>query len=215
MPFKRSSTLSLLIFAAIVFAGYRIFQLWQEPLMAPPASPKKHAGTGPGIESQPRLKPFSLSIASIVNKTLFDPKRGSGPGKVTETSSVNRKPAQDFVLLGTMITPGVRQAIIRVPRSFTDGSQGSKGPGVIGGKRGANQLRRVDLGDSLGGFELAEVEPGKGILLKGSDRIELVLDFTRKTNETMISPQSALKAQPPTQPRKRQARTPRRRKNRG
>ena len=214
MRFQRSSTLRLFLLAAIVFVGYRLVELWREPLTVPPARPAKPSGSGSALGKKPRLKPRPLSIVSIVKKNLFDPERGNDTGKPVEIPSVNLKTAQEFVLLGTMITPAVRQAIIRVPRSFAGGSEQSKATGGIGREGGVSLLRRVNLGESLGEFELAEIDSQKAVFVKGADRIELSLDFTRKSPATKVSPKPGRKALQQRLPAKNQPRASRRQRRR-
>ena len=50
----------------------------------------------------------------------------------------------------------------------------------------------MKLGDELGGYQLASVEPDKVVFVKDSDRIELVLDYTR-TVEQAPSPKATPK----------------------
>ncbi len=66
---------------------------------------------------------------------------------------------EDFVLLGTFIAGSERHAIIE-------------------GKGG--ELRRLGLGDTMNGFELAEIHRQRAVFKSDTDTLELVLDFTRR-----------------------------------
>ena len=68
-------------------------------------------------------------------------------------------PMEDFVLLGTFIAGSERHAIIE-------------------GKGG--ELRRLGLGDTMNGFELAEIHRQRAVFKSDTDTLELVLDFTRR-----------------------------------
>lgn len=65
----------------------------------------------------------------------------------------------DFVLLGTFIAGSERHAIVK--------------------ERGG-ELRRLELGDTLDGFELAEIHRQRAVFKSDTSTLELVLDFTRR-----------------------------------
>jgi len=65
----------------------------------------------------------------------------------------------DFILLGTFIAGSERHAIVK--------------------ERGG-ELRRLELGDTLDGFELAEIHRQRAVFKSDTDTLELVLDFTRR-----------------------------------
>lgn len=209
MPFRRSMMLSMLLSVAIVLVGVRIYRIWAEPLIAPPNRAEQSAALNATMKRGRAFKPRPMSITSIVKKNLFDPNRGSGTADATGASPVSGSKVQKFVLLGTMITPDERRAIIRVPEDLDE--TGKLGKTLRTAKRSSRKVkvRRVNLGDQLGGFELADIEPGKVTFIKGADRFELVLDFTRK-REIRKAPPS-----PTKKPKKTTRRTPRRRANRG
>jgi hypothetical protein len=66
---------------------------------------------------------------------------------------------EDFVLLGTFVAGSERHAIVK-------------------GKGG--ELRRLELGDTLDGFELAEIHRQRAVFKSDTDTFELVLNFTRR-----------------------------------
>ena len=66
---------------------------------------------------------------------------------------------EDFVLLGTFIAGRERHAIVE-------------------GRGG--ELRRLELGDTLDGFELAEIHRQRAVFKSDTSTLELVLDFTRR-----------------------------------
>ncbi len=66
---------------------------------------------------------------------------------------------EDFVLLGTFIAGSERHVIVE--------------------ERGG-ELRRLELGDTLDGFELAEIHRQRAVFKSDTDTLELVLDFTRR-----------------------------------
>ncbi len=68
-------------------------------------------------------------------------------------------PTKDFVLLGTFIAGSERHAIVE-------------------GRGG--ELRRLEIGDTLDGFELAEIHRQRVVFERDSSTLELVLDFAQR-----------------------------------
>ncbi|HEX9879550.1 MAG TPA: hypothetical protein VGB25_05100 [Candidatus Binatia bacterium] len=210
MRFRRSATLSLLLLAAIAFVGMRTYQFWMEPLIAGPDLLGKPAEQGATMGKPRASRPRPYSVDSILRRNLFDPERGSGAADKKEPQFVDARLVQSFVLVGTMITPETRRALLKVPPTL-DEDRGSRGAGANGGPvTQPREIRRVDLGDELGGFELASVEPGKVIFVKDSERIELVLDFTHGPVDTPGPAKAAVPAK-----RKAPRKNPPRRARRG
>ncbi len=119
----------------------------------------------------------------MIKKNLFDPKRGAAGEKVVEPTLQNKQIAEEFILLGTMITSGGRKAIIRVSPTAGGGVVRGKRPRVNKKSNQAGEVRRVSLGDPVGEFQLAEIQPYKVILKKGPEQVELVLDFINRPRE--------------------------------
>jgi len=177
MNIRRSPRFSFLLVILVVLVGVKVYRIWEEGLPELPSPVKEKPTVSTQKERRGSLRSLRRSTANIVKKNLFDPKRGAGGEKVAEPTPQSQQNAEEFILLGTMITSGGRKAIIRV--SPTTGS------GVVRGKRRqvkrksnrAGEVRRMSLGDSVGEFQLTEIQPYKVILKKGPEQVELVLDF--------------------------------------
>ena len=192
MRFRRSATLSLLLLAGIALVGLRVYRIWTEPLSTGRDLPVNPAGRTMTLAMPRSAKLRPLSIRSIISRNLFDPDRGKSGTKTAETPSVDAQIVQSFVLLGTMITPETSRALVRVPPTLDGAARGNNTAANSQQSPESRGIRRVKLGDELGGYQLASVEPDKVVFVKDSDRIELVLDYTR-TVEQAPSPKATPK----------------------
>jgi len=180
MNIRRSPRFSFLLVILVVLVGVKVYRIWEEGLPELPSPVNEKPTVSTQKERRGSLRSLRRSTVNIVKKNLFDPKRGVGGEKVAEPTPQSQQNVEEFVLLGTMITSGGRKAIIRV--SPTAGS------GVVRGRRRqvktksnrAGEVRRMSLGDSVGEFQLAEIQPYKVILKKGPEQVELVLDFINR-----------------------------------
>jgi len=107
----------------------------------------------------------------IINKNLFDPERGAGASRDSEASAQAFQRVQNMVLVGTIIFPQNRTAILHDPG---DSSRGTP-----------NQARspislRMKVGDDFEGFTLSEIADKKVVFTKGSATVELALDYFKK-----------------------------------
>jgi len=183
MNLRRSPRLSFLLIILVVLVGVKVYRIWDKGLPELPSPVKEKSTVGSPNERRGSLRSLRRSTSSIVKKNLFDPKRGASGEKVAEPTPQSQQNPEEFVLLGTMITSGGRKAIIRVSPTA--------GGGVVRGRRArakrksnqAGEVRRVSLGDPVGEFQLAEIQPYKVILKKGPEQVELVLDFITRTRK--------------------------------
>ncbi len=183
MNLRRSPRFSFLLVILVVLVGVKIYRIWEDGLPELPSPVKEKSTVSTPKERRGSLRSLRKSTANIIKKNLFDPKRGADGEKVVESTPQSKQNAEEFVLLGTMITSGGRKAIIRVSPTA--------GGGVVRGRRRrvnrkSNQpgeVRRVSLGDPVGEFQLAEIQPYKVILKKGPEQVELVLDFINRPRE--------------------------------
>ncbi|NIO08932.1 MAG: hypothetical protein GTO40_13320, partial [Deltaproteobacteria bacterium] len=112
-----------------------------------------------------------------MKNNLFDPDRGAAGNKAVETPLQTKTTPEEFILLGTLITSRDRKALIQVlPTSARATVRGRKATSSAKSPQ-AGEVRRIALGDPLGDYLLTEIEPHKVILKKGSEQLELVLDF--------------------------------------
>jgi hypothetical protein len=181
---KRSSLLSVFLLAAIFFAGYRTYLLWQGGAWGLPEPTLKNRPKDigdPGEESPPLRE---VDARSVVEKNLFDPERGVVRAPEREVSSAAAERVRAMVLVGTAIMGGSRYAILEDP-----GSQPS------GPNRPAPASLRLKQGDSVEGFTLAEIHEKRVVFSQGTSKIEVVLDYSRKIDDARTKVRAP--AQPP------------------
>lgn len=118
----------------------------------------------------PRPRP-AINTEVIISKNLFDPERGAGATREAETNSQAFQRIRSMILLGTAIIGNDRIAVLR------DGG-GVKGSPVPQGQSAT--AMRVKLGETVEGFQLAEIAEQRVVFTKGASRIEVLLDYFRK-----------------------------------
>jgi hypothetical protein len=191
---SRSSLLSALLAAANIFMGERIYQLWKDrpwedkPQANVSASAKAEEEEAKG---KPAPEQFS-STQGIVAKNLFDPDRGANTDKDKQRESQAVAAAiqrmQSMVLVGTIVLGEGRYAIVEDP-----GESRQAGPRSQTPQKG--ETRRLKLGDTIEGFQLAEIGDRKIVFSKGSSRVDVAIDYFRKV-ESARQPATASTGQP-------------------
>jgi hypothetical protein len=124
---------------------------------------------------------------SIISKNVFDPERGAGLTRETETNSQAVQRVRSMVLLGTAILGKNRFAILQ------DGGA-SSGPAAASGQPLGTM--RIKLGDTVEGFRLSEISEKRVVFARGSAKIELPLDYFRKTDVAQPRRQVAAQTSP-------------------
>jgi len=169
---KRSSIINLLLATSIGLVGLKTFEIWQQD----DRRPLKRRDEGSLANGQDStlgsIKGQSAGTKIIVEKNLFDVKRGAGGSGKKATVSQDAGEIEGLVLLGTIIAAGERFAIVKVPASSPGGRRGS---GAGGG------MRRLALGNTVWGYTLAEIQADRVIFTKGNSEVELGLDFSRRS----------------------------------
>ena len=171
---KRSAIINLLLAAAIGLVSLKTFEIWQQDDRRPL---KQREEVLPANGRSARLGPVkghSTSTKIIVEKNLFDAKRGAGGSGTKTTVTQDAAEIEGLVLLGTIIAAGERFAIIKVPPSSGAGRGSSAGGG----------MRRLGLGETVWGYTLAEIQSDRVIFTKGNSEVELGLDFSRRSVNT-------------------------------
>ena len=139
--------------------------------MPGPVKPKPAADRGDD-KVQPDAAPPLVGTDVIIAKNLFDPERGAGRTKETEADTSAAQRIRSMVLLGTAILGSNRYAIVQ------DGDEAGRAP--TGAQAAAQGPRRMKVGDSIEGFNLAEVREKTVVFAKGPTRVELSIDYLRK-----------------------------------
>ncbi len=169
---KRSSIINLLLAVAIGLVGLKTFEIWQQDDRRPlKRRAEGSSANGQGSTLGP-IKGQSAGTKIIVEKNLFDVKRGSGGSGKKAALTQDAGEIEGLVLLGTIVAAGERFAIVKVPASSPGGRRGS---GAGGG------MRRLALGDTVWGYTLKEIQANRVIFTKGSSEVELGLDFSRRS----------------------------------
>ncbi len=180
---RHSPRFSFVLVILVVLVGVKIYRIWEDGLPELPSPVKEKSTVSTSKERRGSLRSLRRSTATIIKKNLFDPNRGAGGEKVAEPTAQGKQSAEEFVLLGPMITSGDRKAIIRVSPTAGGGVVRGRRPRVKRKSNQAGEVRRVSLGDAVGEFQLAEIQPYKVILKKGPEQVELVLDFMTRTRK--------------------------------
>ena len=178
--------------------GLKTIEIWQQDDWKPTKIREKKPPVNglPLGGGQVQGQPANTKI--IVERNLFDVRRGSGGSGKSGTDPKNGSAIEGLVLLGTIVTDGKQFAIVKVPPAKAAGGRG----------RGASvgvTMKRLALGDTVWGFELTEIQAERVFFKKGSSEVELTLDFTR--NKIRVKPSGKSK------PAKRNRRQRARRKN--
>ncbi len=169
---KRSSIINLLLAAAIGLVGLKTLEIWQQDDRRPlKRRDEGSSANGQGSTLGP-IKDHSAGTKIIVEKNLFDVKRGAGGSGKKAAVTEGAGEIEGLSLLGTIVAAGDRFAIVKVPASSPGGRRGS---GAGGG------MRRLALGDTVWGYTLAEIQADRVIFTKGSSEVELGLDFSRRS----------------------------------
>ncbi|MBI1992976.1 MAG: hypothetical protein HYS67_00870 [Deltaproteobacteria bacterium] len=134
-------------------------------------------------DQEPKKEPPRQQLVStknIVERNLFDPERGVGRAREADASSAATQRVRSMILLGTAILGTSRYAILQQPSD-------SRSPAP--GAPSAQQVQlRLKVGDTVEGFKLSEIHEKKVIFTKGASKVEVALDFFRKTEPTKAVP---------------------------
>ena len=135
MILKRSSTLSFLLLSAIVYAGFRTYQLWGVPMIMPPKLTDEPVSLSATLEKQqPALKLRAISITPIVKKNLFDPDADTTKIETVKTvlgDAVDPLAANLLALLATRNLANLVPGIIETFEGLVDSHNGIERAEVI------------------------------------------------------------------------------------
>lgn len=177
MNLRRSPKVSILLFLLVGLVAFKVYRIWEEGLPELPGPVLETSRVSIPKERRSSLRSLRRSTANIVKKNLFDPARGAGGEEVAEDQPQSKQAPEEYVLLGTLITSGGRKALIRVLPASRSASVRGRRTRNNGSTSQLGEVRRIAQGEPVGDFLLAEIQPHKVILTKGSEQVELVLDF--------------------------------------
>lgn len=129
-----------------------------------PISPAKETVAWSGETAAPSQSSFPADYAVISEQNLFHPERKIPPEKEQEKDI----PKPDLFLYGIMIMDDTSFAFV----------EDRKAPYSTAG-RGKRQLT-LKKGESLGGYILSEIEANRIVLVKGEDKLVVMLDDRKK-----------------------------------
>ena len=168
---KRTSILSVLLAASIIFAASSAYRLWENgPWDLPKPGKAREPVASDEQEAEESLPPQIANTRTIVDRNLFDPERGQNRTKSDEVSSAAMQRIRSLVLLGTALLGNSRYAIIEDP---------TKAAGPAKAPAGSSGQMRFRQGDSWEGFRLSEIREQSVVFARGPSRVELALDYSR------------------------------------
>lgn len=176
--------------AAIAFAAWRTYMLWQEEPWSPPQYARAPAPAAEEEQTGANSPPAaSISPETIIGKNLFDPERGAGVTREVEFNSRAFQRIRNMILLGTVIIGEERSAILQ--DAATTGNPAAPSANAA--------PMRVKLGEAVEGFRLSEIAERRVVFTKGGSRVEVVLDYFRKVDPAPARPAGpAAKGAPPS-----------------
>lgn len=144
------------------FLAYNFYCVVSAPDMEPPGSPGKTGAANTDRKSGGRMSPGESEPAIgeyyvIIEKSLFDPERGSaGDSGESEDEEMTPLELRNFVLVGCItLDNGVKAAFIKnKPKRTTE---------------------RYYLGDDFEGYTVSEIQPFKVCFTKGKNTSYLAL----------------------------------------
>ncbi len=153
--------------------GLKIHSVWQEgPWQSPEPVLSKPIAASAEQTEQVQAAPSIAGTDVIIAKNLFDPERGASKTKETEADARAAQRIRGLVLLGTAILGPNRYAIVQeaevTSRPAAAAQAATPAP------------RRMKVGDSFDGFNLAEITEKNVVFAKGAMRVEVPVDYFRK-----------------------------------
>jgi hypothetical protein len=159
--------------ASLAGVGLKIYWEWQKGPWSLPGPVKARPAADRGDEKARTegAQPIA-GTDTIIARNLFDPERGAGRTKETEADTRAVQRIRSMILLGTAILGSNRYAIVQE----ADGA----GRAPVAVQAAAQGPRRIKVGDSIDGFNLAEVREKTVVFARGPTRVELSIDYFRK-----------------------------------
>lgn len=161
--------------ALIGLVGWSTYRSWTDGPWDLPAPPKTSEVAASAAAPSPEAHRNPASTDVIVGRNLFDPERGAGATRDAEENSRAAQRVRSMVLVGTVIIGNDKVAIVQ------DSTTQPAGPARAPVKSQSAVPMRLRVGDSVDGYRLAEIAERKIVFTKEAARVEVVLDYFRKT----------------------------------
>jgi hypothetical protein len=186
----RSSLLSLLLIVAIGLVLTKTYWLWMSgPWDLPNPGKAKSPIVVEGTKAVTNPRPI-IGTETIISKNIFDPERGAGLTREAEVNSQAFQRIRSMILLGTAILGNNRFAILQ---------DGGASPGAATASGQSLVPMRIKLGDTLEGFRLSEISEKRIVFARETARVEVPLDYFRKTDGAQPRGTVAAQTSPPGQ----------------
>jgi hypothetical protein len=155
---RNINVLNVLLLVTAIF----LFFEFDYPLLEKQVSVTQIEAKETAIQGEERIAPESSSsyadFVTIAEKNLFHPEREIPKG---EAAAV---PKPELILYGTMIADDIRIAYV----------EDKKAPYSTPGR--AKRQTALKIGGSIGGYVLREIEPNRIVLVRGEDKLVVMLD---------------------------------------
>jgi hypothetical protein len=171
---RNINVLNMLLLATAIV----LFFEFDYPLLKKQVSAGQIEAKEVAIQSEEKIAPENsasyVDFVSIAEKNLFHPEREIPKG---ETAAI---PKPELILYGTLITDDVSIAYV----------EDKKAPYSTPGR--AKRQTALKKGGSIGGYVLREIEPNRSVLVKGEDKLVVMLDDGEKRKGSdSASPQAS------------------------
>jgi hypothetical protein len=182
--FSRIWVINILLAAFVVFFGMLSFDVWSKgdetmPEMQTGKNPEKPL---PGKGIIERKMPPDSTFSIVVEKNLFSPDRSEiVPEKQTQKSGPLKISEKTVFLYGVVIMGDRKKALISNPETGSEAN-----------KKSAAKEKWVALGDTLGNFNVADIQKDRIILADGANRHEILLYDKNKPARKMNVPEKAV-----------------------
>lgn len=170
MP-RRYFLINLAFLVIAIFLGFKLYKAFSKPLDIPVQASEKiqRPKTEENINTGTELN--ISNYETIVQKDLFRPSRSAAP---PEMSFPLEKPK----LFGTIIMGSGKSAILEDPITKTK--------------------KQYNLNDSVSGFIISDIQEDRVVLLRGAEKIEVMLREVKDATSMMQPP--AVRQLPPQRP---------------
>jgi hypothetical protein len=179
--FSRIWVINILLAVFVVFFGMMSFDVWSKGDETIPEiqTGKDSEKPLPGKGIIERKMPPDSTYSIVAEKNLFSPNRSEiVPVKQTEKAGPLKISEKMVFLYGVVVMGDRKKALISNPEN-----------GSEAGKKPAAKEKWVALGDTLGNFNVADIQKDRIILADGANRHEILLYDKNKPARKIDAPE--------------------------